>query len=250
MSKKLLLLITLMISSSLLPILISAECTCDNDAAREGKNRIEALKYKFVAVVTILIAGAIGVSLPILGKIFPVFSPETDVFFFIKAFAAGVILATGMVHVLPDAFESLTNPCLNENPWGNFPFSGFVAMLSAIGTLMVDTFATSYYKRCHFNKPKPIDGGDEEGGGEHTGHLHLHTHTTHGHSHVSTDDSVPLYLIRHRIVSQVHTILNTNSLSLSIFKKIVENILNCSFFLMLLRYSFTINFCLNFLIKK
>ncbi|KAL0306087.1 UNVERIFIED_CONTAM: Zinc transporter 1 [Sesamum radiatum] len=52
----------------------------------------------------------------------------------IKAFAAGVILATGFIHILPDAFRTLTSPCLGENPWGKFPFAGFVAMMAAIGT--------------------------------------------------------------------------------------------------------------------
>ncbi|KAL3520337.1 hypothetical protein ACH5RR_018486 [Cinchona calisaya] len=198
-----LLLITLVV---FLPIYTLAECTCDKSEVEEGNNRAEALKYKLVAIATILVAGGIGVSLPILGKMFPSFSPENDIFFMIKAFVAGVILATGMVHILPDAFESLTSPCLSKNPWG-FPFSGFVAMLSAIGTLMVDTFATSYYQRSHFSKAKLITG-DEENVGEHQAHMHLHTHATHGHAHGSTlspndQESSSSAMIRHRVVSQV-----------------------------------------------
>ncbi|XP_027184563.1 zinc transporter 1-like [Coffea eugenioides] len=189
----------------LLPISVFSECTCDKSEVEGGKNRAEALKYKLVAIATILIAGGIGVSVPVLSKTFPSFSPENDIFFMIKAFAAGVILATGMVHVLPDAFESLTSPCLNENPWG-FPFSGFVAMLSAIGTLMVDTFATSYYQRSHFCKANPVSG-DAEKVGDHQAHVHLHTHATHGHAHGSTlssnEESSSSALIRHRVVSQV-----------------------------------------------
>ncbi|KAL3523139.1 hypothetical protein ACH5RR_015973 [Cinchona calisaya] len=189
----------------LLPISVLSECKCDKSEIEGGNNRAKALKYKLVAIATILIAGGIGVSLPILGKIFPSFSPENDIFFMIKAFAAGVILGTGMVHILPDAFESLTSPCLSENPWG-FPFSGFVAMLSAIGTLMVDTFATSYFQRSHFNKAKPITE-DEEKDGEHQAHVHLHTHATHGHAHgaslSSNEELNSSVLIRHRVVSQV-----------------------------------------------
>ncbi|CAK9139846.1 unnamed protein product [Ilex paraguariensis] len=188
----------------LLPMLVCSECTCESEA--EDRNRTEALKYKLVAIASILIASASGVSLPILGKIFPAFNPEKDIFFIIKAFAAGVILATGFVHVLPDAFDSLTSPCLPTNPWGNFPFSGFVAMVSAIGTLMVDSFATSYYKRSHFNKAKPVNG-DEEKQDEHEGHFHVHTHATHGHAHgsafVSEENLGSSDLIRHRIISQV-----------------------------------------------
>ncbi|CBI34138.3 unnamed protein product, partial [Vitis vinifera] len=119
-----------------LPTLVLGECACDEED--EDRDRDKALRYKIAAIASILVGGTIGVCIPIIGKKIPALQPEKNVFFVIKAFAAGVILATGFIHVLPDAFESLTSPCLSENPWANFPFTGFVAMLSAIGTLMVD----------------------------------------------------------------------------------------------------------------
>uniref|UniRef100_A0A2P2N0U7 Zinc/iron transporter n=1 Tax=Rhizophora mucronata TaxID=61149 RepID=A0A2P2N0U7_RHIMU len=185
------------------PALVLGECTCDNED--EDRNKSEALKYKIGAICSILVASTIGVCLPILGKIIPALSPERNVFFLIKSFAAGVILCTGFIHVLPDAFENLTSPCLNQNPWGNFPFAGFVAMVAAIGTLMVDAFATSYFSQHHFNKALPEVGADAEKiEQQHEGHLHVHTHATHGHSHGSGmigDSSDPL--LRHRVISQV-----------------------------------------------
>ncbi|EEF30239.1 zinc/iron transporter, putative [Ricinus communis] len=190
----------------LLPLLASADCTCDQEetAVTQSDDRTKTLKYKLVAVSSILIASALGVTLPIFGKKIPSLNPENNIFFLIKAFAAGVILATGFVHILPDAFDSLTSPCLKKKPWGQFPFSGFVAMVSAIMTMMVDTFATSYFKRSHFNKALPLSG-DEELQGKHEGHVHVHTHASHGHAHgsaafLSHDDSG---IFRHRIVSQV-----------------------------------------------
>ncbi|KAI3851669.1 hypothetical protein MKX03_022314 [Papaver bracteatum] len=190
------------------PVVVSAECSCDlgNGVKR---NKREALKYKLTAVASILVASGIGVCIPILGKRVSALRPENNIFFMIKAFAGGIILATGFIHVLPDAFENLTSPCLKENPWG-FPFIGFIAMMSAIGTLMVDTFATSYYKRSHFNKALPVTR-DEEQIGEHAGHVHFHTHATHGHAHGSafidsahdTSDSSSSELIRNRVISQV-----------------------------------------------
>jgi hypothetical protein len=47
------------------------------------------------------------------------------------AFAAGVILATGFAHMLDDATDALTDPCLPESPWRRFPFPGFIALLVA-----------------------------------------------------------------------------------------------------------------------
>lgn len=191
------------------PIFVSAECTCSDDS--QGRDKAKALKFKLVAISSILIASAIGVSLPMLGKKIPTLRPENDVFFMIKAFAAGVILATGFIHVLPDAFESLTSPCLSQKPWGDFPFTGFIAMLSAIGTMMIDTFATSYYRRSHFNKALPVKD-DQEMNGVHEGHVHVHTHATHGHAHgsdamVLEDSSTSFELVRRRIISQVELVL-------------------------------------------
>ncbi|KAF2303096.1 hypothetical protein GH714_013767 [Hevea brasiliensis] len=185
----------------LLPALVIGDCTCENEA--EDRNKSEALKYKAVGIAAILVAGAIGVCLPILGRFITALHPEKNIFFIIKAFAAGVILSTGFIHVLPDAFDSLTSPCLNENPWGKFPFTGFVAMVSAIGTLMIDAFATSYYAKSQ-GQGQHI-AGDEEKARENGGQTHVHTHATHGHSHGSVliENSASSELLRHRVISQV-----------------------------------------------
>ncbi|KAJ8759728.1 hypothetical protein K2173_009829 [Erythroxylum novogranatense] len=183
-----------------LPVIVLGECTCEPDS--EDRNKSKALRYKIAAICSILFAGAIGVCLPMLGKVIPALSPDRSIFFMVKSFAAGVILSTGFIHVLPDAFENLTSPCLSENPWGEFPFTGFVAMVTAIGTLMVDAFATSYYTRNHFSKGPVIQPAakDEE---NHEGHLHVHTHATHGHSHGSAMADASSELLRHRVISQV-----------------------------------------------
>ncbi|KAK9269769.1 hypothetical protein L1049_001547 [Liquidambar formosana] len=183
----------------LFPTIVLSECTCDEDATQSNKS--EALKYKLVAIASILVCGAIGVTLPLLGKKIRTLRPENDIFFMVKAFAAGVILSTGFIHILPDAFSNLTSPCLKENPWGRFPFTGFVAMMASVGTLMVDSFATGYYKRMHYDRPAVQVNADEE----HAGHVHVHTHATHSHSHGSSaKESAPTSeLIRHRIISQV-----------------------------------------------
>ena len=103
-------------------------------------------------------------------------------------------------------------------------------MMSAIGTLMIDSFATGYYRRQHFDdhKPKLVamvhdhhhTAADEEkadhdqdghghGHDHHAGHVHVHTHATHGHAHGSADSSQELALpelIRKRVISQVRFI--------------------------------------------
>ncbi|CAJ2668422.1 zinc transporter 8-like [Trifolium pratense] len=188
----------------IIPTLIAAECTCDEED--EDRDKSKALRYKIAALVSILVASAIGVCIPLLGKVIPALSPEKDIFFVIKAFAAGVILSTGFIHVLPDAFENLTSPCLNEHPWGDFPFTGFVAMCTAMGTLMVDTYATAYFQN-HYTKKAPtqVESHDHEATSdvEHEGHVHVHTHASHGHAHGPVSSHPSSELLRHRVISQV-----------------------------------------------
>ncbi|CAK8565757.1 unnamed protein product [Lathyrus sativus] len=89
----------------------------------------------------------IGICIPIFTSSIPALKPDGDLFIIIKAFASGVILATGYMHVMPDSFEDLTSPCLPQHPWHKFPFTTFITMISAIFTLMVDSFSLSYFKK-------------------------------------------------------------------------------------------------------
>ncbi|KAL1820929.1 hypothetical protein ACET3Z_015798 [Daucus carota] len=191
----------------LLPTTVLGNSTC-GDEGRQQHDKHEALKFKLIAIATILVAGGIGVSLPQLGKKVSALNPENDIFFMIKAFAAGVILATGFVHILPEAFSTLTSPCI-QNTWRKFPFAGFVAMMSSIGTLIVDTVAAGYYRRSHFEKDKQAIVDEEMvQDNEQEGHVHVHTHSSQGHAHgsalLSQDEQRKLSdLTRHRIISQV-----------------------------------------------
>ncbi|XP_039145021.1 zinc transporter 8-like [Dioscorea cayenensis subsp. rotundata] len=177
----------------LLLLPFSAHADCDDGKGDRDKSKAQPLKI--AAIFSILVAGSIGICLPILSKWIPVISPEKDFFFVIKAFAAGVILATGFVHILPDAFENLTSSSLDCHPWQDFPFAGFTAMIAAIGTLMVDTMATSYFTT-RFSSNEAALVVDEAKQAEEGGTL-AHNHAVHGHAHVSSE------LMRHRVISQV-----------------------------------------------
>ncbi|KAJ6876018.1 fe(2+) transport protein 1-like [Populus alba x Populus x berolinensis] len=110
-------------------------------------DKAKALTLKIIAIVSILVTSMIGVSAPLFTRSIPALHPDKSLFVIVKAFAAGIILATGFMHVLPDSFDMLSSSCLPENPWHKFPFTGFLAMLSAIVTLMVDSLATSVYSK-------------------------------------------------------------------------------------------------------
>ncbi|GKE63461.1 zinc transporter 5-like protein [Tanacetum coccineum] len=188
---------------------VLSECTCEREEDEGEKS--ETLKYKLIALASILVAGGIGVCLPFIGKIVPSLSPEKDGFFVIKAFAAGVILATGFIHILPDAFDNLTSPCLKDHPWADFPFPGFLAMVATILTLMFETSSAAYQLRSQSKSSTNHVHvhGDEENYTQHSGQVAAHTHATHGHAHgsISHVDGVASSLSqvdRYKIVSQVN----------------------------------------------
>ncbi|KAF0910030.1 hypothetical protein E2562_001271 [Oryza meyeriana var. granulata] len=106
-----------------------------------------ALRLKLIAIPSILVASVVGVCLPLFSRSVPALRPDGNLFIVVKAFASGVILGTGYMHVLPDSFNDLSSPCLPAKPWAEFPFTAFVAMLAAVFTLMVDSLMLTFHTR-------------------------------------------------------------------------------------------------------
>ncbi|XP_066327246.1 fe(2+) transport protein 2-like [Miscanthus floridulus] len=145
-----------------------------------------ALRLKLIAIPSILLASVLGVCLPLFSRSVPALRPDGNLFVVVKAFASGVILGTGYMHVLPDSFNDLTSPCLPRRPWAEFPFTAFVAMLAAVFTLMVDSLMLSFHGR---GKGK----GKGSAAVAHHGHAHspppqVHCH---GHGHLDVSEARP-----------------------------------------------------------
>ncbi|MFQ6625619.1 hypothetical protein Gotur_005475 [Gossypium turneri] len=64
--------------SILFPPLVRGDCTCE--LGNEDRSKALALKYKMAAIVSILVATAVGVCFPLLGKTIDALYPEMDVF--------------------------------------------------------------------------------------------------------------------------------------------------------------------------
>ncbi|KAH7651312.1 Zinc/iron permease fungal/plant protein [Dioscorea alata] len=178
----------------------------------ECRNDAVALRLKCVAIVLILLAGAVGVAIPLVGSHRRMIRTDGKPFALAKALAAGVILATGFVHMLHDAEEAFENPCLPGVPWREFPFAGFVAMLAALGTLVVDFVATQLYAR-KAEVEEPVEE-EAEGirvplvaeGGEKMHIVGMRAHAAaHRHSHGNEieDDGEGSGHARHAVVSQI-----------------------------------------------
>ncbi|EFJ10861.1 hypothetical protein SELMODRAFT_127216 [Selaginella moellendorffii] len=123
-------------------VCISDATSCiDADAAR---------RLNVGALFAILITSILGVAVPLLVKGFT----QGRLFFAGRCFSAGIILATGFVHLLPESFDTLGSDCLPEMPWGKFPFAGLIAMLAVIFTLCMDTMGMTYYTRLNAGMDK------------------------------------------------------------------------------------------------
>lgn len=123
--------------------------SCAESKLEDCRDDAAALSLKLVAIAVILIAGVAGVALPLVGRKRRFLRTDGGVFVAAKAFAAGVILATGFVHMLPDGASALTDTCLPCVPWKKFPFAEFVAMVASLGTLLIDFVGTQFYERRH-----------------------------------------------------------------------------------------------------
>lgn len=222
--------------------------SCSSEEELECRNVELAFHLKMAAMLAILCAGAIGVALPLLGKKLSAFKTDGPYFAVAKAFAAGVILATGFVHMLSDAMEALTDSCLPDYPWKQFPFSGCIAMMAALGTLMIDVIGTEYYEKKHAKEEAaqetapPLEWIDvpssmNEGGvlkethsGTHIDADHIHVigmrahAASHTHSHSNGSSCSNLEPL-HKHAAHVHTKPTSDDLSAHIRHVVVSQVL-------------------------
>nr|AGU99267.1 zinc transporter [Ipomoea batatas] len=175
----------------------SNAAACYAEALKSQSNeKGEALKYKLGSIASIVVAGAIGVSLPFLGKKIPALSPENDLFVMMKAFAAGVILATGGLLILPQTHLRVWSPCALRRT--HMPVIGLSAMHSLSGMTMVHDGHLSYKRRYHlinldYKRMTFYSHTSKHIHDEHRTHgksmkvMHMHIH----HAHMAKHHSVP-----------------------------------------------------------
>ncbi|KAL9320063.1 hypothetical protein ACSQ67_011902 [Phaseolus vulgaris] len=140
------------------------ECVTDMAQAAMCRNSIAAAHLKVISIFTIFVTSVMGVSMPVmLARYFQGKSLYDIAILVIKCFAAGVILATSLVHVLPDAFAALFDcQVASQHPWKDFPFAGLVTLGGVLLALLVDTVASSHVEHTHYT---PVETEEKEGGG-------------------------------------------------------------------------------------
>ena len=76
-----------------------------------------------------------------------------------------MILSTSLVHVLPDAYDALSDcHVASKHPWKDFPFAGLVTLIGVLLALLVDLTASAHMEQHgHGN-----GNGNGNGNGEYT----------------------------------------------------------------------------------
>lgn len=139
---------------------------CVTDTARElaCRDGRAATHLKLISICVIFFTSVVGISSPVfLARVFhgkPVYDKVT---LLIKCFAAGVILSTSLVHVLPDSFAALADcQVSSRHPWKDFPFSGLITMFGVLLALLVDVTATSHVDSAKPGHYSPIGTREEQ----------------------------------------------------------------------------------------
>ncbi|KAK9126714.1 hypothetical protein Scep_015560 [Stephania cephalantha] len=133
----------------------AAMVTCATEQSTRGqwcRDTIAASHLKLISLLVIFVASVIGIASPVLlARRFQSNKPTYDkATLLIKCFAAGVILSTSLVHVLPDAFDALSDCHVSSlHPWKDFPFAGLLTLLGAAAALAVDLTASCHMEQGH-----------------------------------------------------------------------------------------------------
>ncbi|KAI3829992.1 hypothetical protein L1987_04124 [Smallanthus sonchifolius] len=121
-------------------------CAVDSARALACRDSHAAASLKLISMFVIFFTSVIGISAPVmLARLFHGKPLYDKAILIIKCFAAGVILSTSLVHVLPDAYNALADCQVSSlHPWKDFPFSGLITLIGVLTALLVDLTATSH----------------------------------------------------------------------------------------------------------
>uniref|UniRef100_A0A452Y3C7 Zinc transporter 6, chloroplastic n=1 Tax=Aegilops tauschii subsp. strangulata TaxID=200361 RepID=A0A452Y3C7_AEGTS len=128
--------------------------------SRVCRDGAAAARLKTGSLLAILIASAVGVCLPVaLTRAFRGRGGYARGLLLVKCYAAGVILSTSLVHVLPDAYAALADCAVaSRRPWRDFPFAGLLCLVGALLALLVDLSASSHLEAHGHQQPQQEEG--------------------------------------------------------------------------------------------
>ncbi|KAK6887272.1 Zinc-regulated transporter 2 [Candida tropicalis] len=98
------------------------------------------LGIRISSIFVIAVVSSLGSFFPLISNRCKKFQPPNWVFFITKYFGSGVILSTGFIHLLADASESLTDPCIGGT-FEDYPWAEAIALMSLFSVFTFDALA-------------------------------------------------------------------------------------------------------------
>ncbi|KAG6736087.1 hypothetical protein POTOM_061216 [Populus tomentosa] len=146
---------------------MAAACLIDATRSATCRDTQAATHLKLISILIIFFTSIIGISSPVLlARYFHGKALYDKATLIIKCFAAGVILSTSLVHVLPDAYDALSDcHVASKHPWKDFPFAGLVTLIGVLLALLVDLAASArleQHGQGHGNGQYTVVGIQEE----------------------------------------------------------------------------------------
>lgn len=113
-----------------LPNLLRRECDLT-------KSEFEYMGLRISSVFVVFIASLLGVMLPLVASRVKRINLPACVYFFARYFGSGVIISTAFVHLLFEANENLSSPCLPD-AFRDFPYAYGIALVGIFGTFLIE----------------------------------------------------------------------------------------------------------------
>ncbi|KAK9818908.1 hypothetical protein WJX81_004195 [Elliptochloris bilobata] len=170
-------------------------------AGGTDQNFGESFNLRVAAFCVIFVCSSAGVVIPAALHLRPSMSNAMrgGWLFVAKAFGAGVILAVGLIHVMPDAANALSDPCLG---WPSYPFAGMIATLAAIAVLVLEGCITAIFERVNTAPTLPLQAPSDLEMSRTS--KELTTAYVHGHGHnQEASDNPKVEKVRHLTIAQV-----------------------------------------------
>ncbi|KAJ2557556.1 hypothetical protein EV175_001278 [Coemansia sp. RSA 1933] len=124
------------------------------------------------AIFIVMAVGGLGAFLPVVGRFVPALHIPPTALTLGKFLGTGVIIATALIHMLPDASDSLGNPCIGGRLGDYDGWPGAIAMMAIFAMHLMEFLLSNYTMSLHSHSHGVLAEANQ--------HSHDHNHS---HSH-------------------------------------------------------------------
>ncbi|CAF4553454.1 unnamed protein product [Rotaria sp. Silwood1] len=129
-------------NSSSTPSTIQSECFLTDEEIKKSYN----LTLHIISIFVLLIVSFAGASISVASTRVKFLHINPIIINIGKFFGSGVVLATGFIHILPDAMEALSDPCLPDS-WNVYgAYAGLFAMLAVLAMQLIEFLAHQRFR--------------------------------------------------------------------------------------------------------